>query len=496
MLSLGLDIGSSSVKAALLDIASGTIVARASHPEQELQIHAPNPGWAEQDPEVWWECVKVLIHRFSRMPEVDIKRIACIGISYQMHGLVMVDKNHQSLRPSIIWCDSRAVETGNIALEALGEDYCLSHVLNRPGNFTASKFGWVRKHEPAILDRLHKIMLPGDFIAMRLTGDVTTTISGLSEGILWDFINNSVSSKVMDYFGLKPDYLPDIVPTFSVQGRVTKSVADELGLNPDTVVSYRAGDQPNNALSLNVLEPGEIAATGGTSGVVYGVIDKANPDRQSRVNIFAHVNHAESSQRLGVLLCINGTGILNAWLRRNIANGLDYDAMNNEAGAIPVGAEGLSVLPFGNGAERVLGNKNIGAHFIGLDLNRHTRAHLLRAAQEGIAFSFRYGIDIMKELGLNVSVIRAGNENLFLSPTFRSTLSAITDAEIELFDTSGAHGAARGAAVGSGHILSLKDLSGMLKLSKRESPELSDKEVTAQAYERWLERLTNAMAHI
>jgi xylulokinase len=493
MLSLGLDIGSSSIKAALLEIESGRVIAQDSYPEEELLIEAPYPGWAEQDPQVWWECVKKLIHRFTRLPNVNADRIACIGISYQMHGLVIIDDSQTVLRPSIIWCDSRAVETGDKALEALGEEYCLTHLLNWPGNFTASKFGWVKAHEPEIAKRVFKIMLPGDYIAMRLTGEITTTVSGLSEGVLWDFIKDSVSPRVMEHYGLRNDQLAKVVPTFSVQGTLTKKVATELGLKPTTVVSYRAGDQPNNALSLNVLEPGEIAATGGTSGVVYGITAERKPDQQSRVNIFAHVNHTVEHPRLGVLLCINGTGILNAWLRRNVSSGASYDEMNKEAGTVPIGSEGLSVLPFGNGAERVLRNENLQAHIIGLDFNRHTKAHLLRASQEGIAFSFRYGIDIMKELGLKVSVIRAGRENLFLSPLFRETLSAITDAEIELFETTGAQGAARGAAVGAGFIASLSDLSGLLTLSDRLSPDSSLRKPASEAYELWLERLTRTM---
>jgi xylulokinase len=495
MLSLGLDIGSSSVKAVVLDIETGAVVARDSHPKEEMRIDAPHPGWAEQDPQVWWDCVKILIHRLTGLPGVDADRIACIGISYQMHGLVMVDRKQEVIRPSIIWCDSRAVETGEAALKALGEEYCLTHLLNWPGNFTASKFGWVRDNEPELLKRLHKIMLPGDYIAMRLTGDITTTVSGLSEGIMWDFKDDAVASKVIEYYGLNPEFLAEVKPTFSVQGTLTKETAAELGLQPGTVVSYRAGDQPNNALSLNVLEPGEIAATGGTSGVVYGVTDKREPDPQSRVNIFAHVNYSAQLPRLGVLLCINGTGILNAWLRRNVANEQDYDAMNGEAGSVPVGSEGVSVLPFGNGAERVLRNKNIGAQVIGLDFNRHSRAHLLRASQEGIAFSFRYGIDIMKELGLNVTVIRAGQDNLFLSPVFRRTLSAVTGAKIELFETTGAQGAACGAAIGAGHIASLKDLAGMVKHVQSEAPDDALREPAVRAYGIWLERLTGVLSN-
>jgi len=487
-LSLGLDIGSSSIKCAVLDVERGTTLGRGLYPPEEMAIRSPHPGWAEQDPETWWEHVKTVTKQTFKKYSIDSRAIRSIGISYQMHGLVLVDANGAVLRPSIIWCDSRAVDIGNRAFESLGADFCLNHLLNSPGNFTASKLRWVKEHEPDVFRRISKAMLPGDFIAYKLTGEISSTVSGLSEGIFWDFQSNGVSNELLRQYEIDPNVLPHLHPTFSKQGTVTKQVAQELGLSEDAVVSYRAGDQPNNALSLNVLNPGEIAATAGTSGVVYGVIDEIRYDKLSRVNQFAHVNHSDGRIRLGVLLCVNGTGILNSWLRKNVGAGISYNDMNRQAEQAPVGADGLMVLPFGNGAERVLENKNIGSRFLGLDFNRHSIAHVFRASQEGIAFALKYGIDVMNEMGMHIGVVRAGNSNMFLSPVFRTTFSTISGARVELYNTDGAEGAARGAAVGNG-ACSFEEAFRSLKPVDSIEPDKQLAEPLANTYHRWLEQL-------
>ena len=448
MLLLGLDLGSSAVKASLLDAATGRVVSSAQSPQHEMPISAPQPGWAEQDPAMWWQHTALAIR--AALAGQDVSKVAAIGISYQMHGLVTLDAHNQPVRPAIIWCDSRAVETGAQAFAELGADVCLARLLNSPGNFTASKLRWVQQNEPAAFARIRKIMLPGDYLALRLTGEAQTTASGLSEGTLWDFSTNAPADFLLQHWGLDHSLLPALTPTFGQQAGVLASVAAELGLPAGIPVAYRAGDQPNNAFSLNVLNPGEIAATGGTSGVVYGVTDKLAYDPQSRVNGFAHVNHTVTDPRVGVLLCINGTGILYAWLRRTLGGNLSYPELNALAAAAPAGSEGLSVLPFGNGAERMLGNRRIGSQWSGLDFLRHTPGHLARAAQEGIAFSFSHGIAGMKATGLTPKKIRAGNANLFLSPVFRDTLAATLGVSIELVRTDGAAGAARGAGIGAG----------------------------------------------
>ena len=485
MLLLGIDLGSSSVKASVIDGESGKCLATAYSPSDEMKIVALKPGWAEQDTEIWWTNLKAAITDCTHKLGQKRNDIGAIGISYQMHGLVTVDNKNKVLRPSIIWCDSRAVGYGEKALNSLGKDYCLSHLLNSPGNFTASKLAWVKEYEPELFSRIHKVMLPGDYIALRLTGEISTSFTGLSEGIFWDFSRDMVSEELMGYFGFNSGLLPETAPSFSVSGFLLKPVATELGLPEGIPVSYRAGDQPNNALSLNVLNKGEVAATAGTSGVIYGVTDQKKYDQLSRVNTFLHVNHSNAEPRLGVLLCINGTGILNSWLRRNTGGTLSYNEMNNLAEKVTPGSDGLFILPFGNGAERMLGNKDNGAQISGLNFNTHTNAHLFRAAQEGIAYSFRYGLDIMKEVGIDPQVIRAGEANMFLSKVFRDVLSYITGTVIHLYNTDGSIGAARGAGIGCGYYKSEKEAFKGLATVGVTEPDKSRSALYEEEYAKW-----------
>jgi xylulokinase len=485
---LGFDIGSSSVKACLVNAETGKTVAQDYSPKSEMPITAVKPGWAEQQPEMWWDNLRLSCASVIAQSGAKADEIGAIGISWQMHGLVMIDNRRQVLRPSIIWCDSRAVPYGEKALATLGNEFCLSHLLNSPGNFTASKLAWVKENEPDVYDRIYRIMLPGDYIAMRMTDDISVTVEGLSEGVFWDFKDDRLSQPLLDYYGFPVRFIPPLTPVFGLQGNLTAAAAAELGLKEGIPLCYRAGDQPNNALSLNVLNPGEVAATAGTSGVVYGVLDKVNYDPLSRVNTFAHVNHlpAKGDTRLGVLLCINGTGILNSWLKKNVAdNTVSYNEMNILAAQSPVGANGLTVIPFGNGAERMLGNRETGCSFNNLNFNVHSRSDIFRAAQEGIVFSFRYGMDVMKEMGMDVSMIRAGNANMFLSPLFRQTLADVSGATIELYDTDGAAGAAKGAGIGVDFYASAKEAFASLEKLAVIEPNPASTNACNDAYEHW-----------
>ena len=492
---LGYDVGSSSIKATLLSIDSGTAVASAASPERELEIQAPRPGWAEQDPELWWkhleQATAQIVSTGVRLTDVE-----AVGISYQMHGLVCVDRSGKVLRPAIIWCDSRAVEIGDKAFAALGPERCLKNLLNSPGNFTASKLAWVRENQPEIFKKIDRILLPGDYIAYRLTDRLNTTPSGLSEGILWNFPEGGLAAFLLQHYGIPENLIAPVVANFALQGGVTAEAAGRLGLKPGIPVAYRGGDQPNNALSLKVLHPGEVAATAGTSGVVYGVGDKAVYDSASRVNTFVHVSHSEAAFRYGTLLCVNGTGILNSWLKHNLmtlqGSNTSYDQMNVLASSVPVGADGLVVLPYGNGAERTLENKTIGASIRGLDLNRHGRAHLLRAAQEGIVFALRYGLEIMEGMGLSIDRVRAGAANMFLSPLFAEAFATISGASVELYDTDGSQGAARGAGIGAG-IFSLDSAFEGLERVRVIEPNSDLADPYRDAYRRWLKELQWAL---
>ena len=486
---LGFDVGSSSVKASLVNAETGKCVATAFYPEKEAPIMAVKAGWAEQDPQMWWDNAKLSLKKIMADADVKGEDISAIGISYQMHGLVCVDKNLKALRPAIIWCDSRAVPYGEKAFKDLGSEKCLSHLLNSPGNFTAAKLAWVKENEPETYSSIYKVMLPGDYIAMRLSGTVNTTVSGLSEGMFWDFKNNKVADFLMDYYGFDNSLIADIVPTFAEQSVVSAEAATELGLKAGTPITYRGGDQPNNALSLNVLNPGEIAATAGTSGVVYGVLGDVNYDPKSRVNTFAHVNHHVDQTRLGVLLCINGTGILNAWVHRNITPDISYADMNDLAATAPIGSDGVTIVPFGNGAERVLENKEIGCSINGVNFNKHSKAHLVRAAQEGIVFSFCYGMEIMQQMGMDIKKIHAGKANMFLSPLFRDTLAGVSGATIELYDTDGSVGAAKGAGIYKDN----KEAFASLDKLQVIEPKQADSAAYAEAYARWKEVLAGKL---
>ena len=486
---LGIDLGSSSVKASLLDAETGRCAGSAFHPETEMPIHSPQPGFAEQDPQAWYDSACRAVRGALRAADARPEEVGAIGISYQMHGLVCVGKDGEVLRPAIIWCDSRAIPYGQAAFEALEPENCLGHLLNSPGNFTAAKLAWVKRNEPETFARTALALLPGDWLAMRMTGEARTTVPGLSEGIFWDFLNEEPAGFLLDFYGFDPALLPEIVPTFGSQGTLSAAAAADFGLAAGTPVAYRAGDQPNNALSLGVLEPGEIAATAGTSGVVYGVSDTRKYDPRSRVNTFAHVNHSAAAPRLGVLLCINGAGILNSWSRR-LLGGLSYTEMNALAASVPAGSGGVCILPFGNGAERVLGNRNIGAQISGVDFNRHDRAHLCRAVQEGVVFAFAYGLEAMREVGIAPRRIRAGFANMFKSDVFCQTLAGTTGVAIDLHATDGALGAARGAGVGAGIYASFKEA--FQSLEKLRTVEPGDG-AYAEAYAAWKDLLESAL---
>ncbi len=486
---MGYDIGSSSIKAALLEADSGKPLALAFSPASEMPIQAPESGFAEQDPERWWkELVQATALLRKKFPFAK-DEIGAIGISYQMHGLVCIGKNLKPLRPAIIWCDSRAVEYGKNAFDQLGHSFCLEHFLNSPGNFTAAKLKWVKENEPAVYEKIFRVLLPGDYIALKLTGEPFTTVSGLSEGIFWDYKENTVAKSLLSFYGIDPGLLTPVVPCFGNQGRLEKSAAELLGIVTGVPVCYRAGDQPNNAFSLNVLEPGEIAATAGTSAVVYGVSERAAYDAESRVNSFIHVNHRPESPRYGILMCLNGAGILNSWLRKHFFASASYSEMNAGAAKVKPGADGIFCYPFGNGAERILENKNPGAFIQGIDFNRHDKNQLARAAQEGIVFSMIYGTEIMQPMGVRLTRVRAGHANMFLSNLFSQIFANLSGCTVELYNTEGALGAARGAGFGANHYHSFKDCFRGMEIIHLVEPQTNETKRIKEIYEKWKEGL-------
>ena len=492
---LGIDAGSSSIKATILEAKSGRAVSAASPSGKEMKIDSPHKEWAEQDPEAWWKHTVKAVRKVMKRSGASPDEIAAIGITYQMHGLVVVNRDKKVLRKSIIWCDSRATSIGQEAFRTLGSEKCLTNYLNSPGNFTASKLRWVQENEPDLYRQIHKMMLPGDYLSMRLTGTISTTHTGLSECVLWDYPENNIAQELLETFEISEELIPEYQESFSTHGTLTESAARELGLKKEIPVTYKAGDQPNNALSLNVMNPGEVATTAGTSGVIYGVTDKPVFDKKSRVNTFIHVNHTPAAERYGVLLCINGTGILNRWLRENCTGHkpLTYKEINHLASQAPAGADGLFFFPFGNGAERLLENRQPGAMIRDLHFNRHSSAHLFRAAQEGIVFSMMMGLEVMNTMGIHPEVVKAGNTNMFLSPVFRNVFVHTTGASLELYETDGSHGAARGAGLGAGIFGSESDAFRTLKRVQRIDPDPKKQEKYSTIYEKWKEKLQSEL---
>ncbi|MEI6864846.1 FGGY family carbohydrate kinase [Flavicella sp.] len=484
---IGYDIGSSSVKVAIVEASTGKKIASVNEPKNEMEINALHTDWAEQNPDTWWKYACIASKRAIKEANIDSSLISGVGISYQMHGLVVVDKEGKSLRDAIIWCDSRAVEIGNIAFEKIGKETCTTKLLNSPGNFTASKLKWVRDNEPDLYAKIHKFMLPGDYIAYKLTGVFTTTKNGLSEGILWDYQTDTLATFLLEYYGIDASLTPDIVENFCNQGKVDKKGAQESGLPEGATINYRAGDQPNNALSLNVFNHGEVAATGGTSGVIYAVTNSLQSKESSRINNFAHVNYTKENPVLGKLMCINGSGIQYRWLKDNLAAN-SYEEMNQKAEEVTVGSDGLVIIPFGNGAERILNNKNIGSHYVNINFNKHNQGHIYRAALEGIAFSFVYGMEILKNDNAVINVVRAGNDNLFRSQIFSQTVTTLIGHEIEIYNTTGSVGAARAAGLTNGDFKKFSDNITQNDHVMTYTP-LDDKAPYLEAYNNWKKEL-------
>lgn len=490
---LGIDLGSSSVKVCLAD-ANGKEIASAKAPiDGEMEIISTSSGFAEQNPEDWWA---MLTHGIKQLKEQghNLANVKAIGIAYQMHGLVAMNDSFIPLRPAIIWCDSRAIPLGEKAFQEIGEEKALKKLLNSPGNFTAAKLAWVKNNEPDIYNKIAFIGLPGDWLAARLTGQLNATVSGLSEGIFIDHSTGQISNDVLNAFSIDKNFIKQPGESFRRFGKVLPTWCDEFGFNADAEVCYVAGDQPNNAFSLSAINPGEVAINAGTSGVLYAVSETPVVDMQQRVNTFAHVTHTTNKPSFGVLACVNGTGIQYSWLRHMLANNgdLSFIDLNNLAKTAPPGCDGLHVFSFGNGAERILNNRNIGASFTNINFHKHGPQHLIRAAQEGIAFSLVYCIEIFKEIGIEIKVLKAGSANLFNSPLFRQIVADTSGIPVEVINADGALGAARGAMVGS-QAIDIKTIgSEMIQTVARVEPS-ENTQLYRQIYNEWLGELQHQL---
>jgi xylulokinase len=486
MIAIGFDIGSSFVKAALVEVETGKPIARARVPEVEIPMEAQQLGWAEQHPNLWWQYLCEATQKLLTETDINAEQISSIGISYQMHGLVLVDRDLNPLRKSIIWCDSRATSYGEKAFEKLGKGYCKDHLLNSPGNFTASKLAWVIENEPELYQKAYKLMLPGDFLAAKLTDNIQTTITGLSEGIFWDFKNDQASQALFDHFEIDQSLVPEVVDNFTVQATVSNAGAQATGLKEGTPITYRAGDQPNNAYTLGARKAGDVVATGGTSGVVYALTDQLSSNELTKVNTFAHVNYQSQQKMFGKLLNLNGAGIQYRWLHQLMGE-VGYEKLNEMAQQAPIGSNGLQVFPFGNGAERMLDNKIVNGHISNINFNIHDNNHMVRATLEGIAFAMIYGIEILKNDGVDIENLKVGNDNLFLSDVFSKTIADTLGISIQMLEATGAEGAAK-ASISNPHQTQNNDNTNITKTIKP-NPKLQVESIAS--FEKWKTQLLN-----
>jgi xylulokinase len=486
MIAIGFDIGSSFVKAALVEVETGKPIARARVPEVEIPMEAQQLGWAEQHPNLWWQYLCEATQKLLTETDINAEQISSIGISYQMHGLVLVDRDLNPLRKSIIWCDSRATSYGEKAFEKLGKGYCKDHLLNSPGNFTASKLAWVIENEPELYQKAYKLMLPGDFLAAKLSGIPQTTITGLSEGIFWDFKNDQASQALFDHYQIDQSLVPEVVDNFTVQATVSNAGAQATGLKEGTPITYRAGDQPNNAYTLGARKAGDVVATGGTSGVVYALTDQLSGNELTKVNTFAHVNYQPQQKMFGKLLNLNGAGIQYRWLHQLMGE-VGYEKLNEMAQQAPIGSNGLQVFPFGNGAERMLDNKVVNGHISNINFNIHDNNHMVRATLEGIAFAMIYGIEILKNDGVDIENLKVGNDNLFLSDVFSKTIADTLGISIQMLEATGAEGAAK-ASISNPHQTQNNDNINITKTIKP-NPKLQVESIAS--FEKWKTQLLN-----
>lgn len=486
MIGIGYDIGSSFIKAALVDVKTGNPILRARVPEVEIPMQAQQQGWAEQDPNLWWEYLCKATQKLLAEAHIKADQISSIGISYQMHGLVLVDRDLNPLRKSIIWCDSRATPYGDKAFEKLGKTYCKDHLLNSPGNFTASKLAWVIENEPDLYNKTYKLMLPGDFLATKLSGVPQTTITGLSEGIFWDFKNDETSTSLFDYYQINQSLVPEIVDNFKLQATVSHSGAKATGLIAGTPITYRAGDQPNNAYTLGARSTGDVVATGGTSGVVYALTDRLSGEELTKVNTFAHINYQPKQKMFGKLLNLNGAGIQYRWLHQLMGQ-MSYQKLNQMAAKAPIGSNGLKVFPFGNGAERILDNKIVNGHISNINFNIHDNNHLARATLEGIAFALIYGIEMLKNDGVVIENLKVGNDNLFLSDIFSKTIADTLGISIQMLEATGAEGAAKAGIAGEKG----GQNNHKIHINKTIEPNPQSKNQSIDSFKNWKKQLIN-----
>lgn len=406
---LGIDIGTSGTKTVLFNEMGDTIASAIG----EYPLYQPHIGWAEQEPEDWWQATVDTIKQVLDTSGVNPADIKGIGLSGQMHGMVLLNKEGNVLRSSIIWCDQRTQEECHKITEIIGKERLIEITANPAlTGFTASKVMWVKNHQPDIFEKIYKILLPKDYIRYKLTGEFATEVSDASGMQFLDVPKRTWSGEILNKLGLDYKWMPAVYESQEVSGKVTKKVAQLTGLAPGTPVVGGGGDQAAGAVGNGIVKPGVISSTIGTSGVVFAHMDEVNIDPRGRVHTFCHA----VPNTWHVMGVTQGAGLSLQWMRNNfgaaereLAEFLDidpYELMTKEAQKAAPGCEGLIYLPYLMGERTPHLDPYAKGVFFGLSA-KHGRNEMIRTVMEGVAYSLRDCLEIIKGMGVSVSEVRA-----------------------------------------------------------------------------------------
>src|SRR5271157_5329749 len=449
---LGIDIGTGGSRALLVDERGG-VRAGFTAPHEEMRME--RPLWAEQRPENWWDAAVAAIRGVLAQAGVAGKDVKGIGLSGQMHGLVILDSAAAVIRPSLIWCDQRSQQQVDAVNSRVGRETVLKYIANPVlTGFTLPKLLWVRDNEPQHFDRVRHMLLPKDYVRFRLTGEFASEVSDASGTAVFDVVNRRWSFEMMDALGLDRDILPTCYESSDVTGGITREVAALTGLVEGTPVVGGGGDQAASAVGNGIVEPGIVSCTLGTSGVVFAHMEQVAYDPAGRVHTFCHAVPA----KWHVMGVTQGAGLSLQWFRNRLAPGASYDALTAEAATSPAGAQGLFWLPYLMGERTPHLDATARGGWIGLTAS-HTRADLIRALVEGVSYSQRDCLDIIEALGVAATSVRASGGGA-RSAFWRQLLAGILNKRVVTLETQegSAYGAALLALAGTGEYASVPEV--------------------------------------
>jgi xylulokinase len=474
---LGIDVGTGGSRALLVN-RQGEVVAACTVAHEDM--HMAQPLWAEQRPENWWDAVVTTIRGVLAQAGVAGAEVRGIGLSGQMHGLVMLDSAHDVIRPALIWCDQRSQRQVDWVNAKVGTARVLECIANPVlTGFTLPKLLWVRDNEPQHFDRLRKVLLPKDYVRFRLTGEFATEVSDASGTALFDVVKRRWSFKLADAVGVDRAVLPECFESSDVTGAISREAAELTGLAEGTPVVGGGGDQAASAVGNGIVAPGIVSCTLGTSGVVFAHMEEVAYDPAGRVHTFCHAVRG----KWHVMGVTQGAGLSLQWFRNQLAPGADYDALMAEAATAPAGSHGLCWLPYLMGERTPHLDALARGGWVGLTA-KHRRADLIRSLIEGVTYSQKDCLDIVASLGVEIRSVRAsggGAKSLFwrqvLADVFAKPVVTLASQE------GSALGAALLAMVGTGEYASVPEVCGaVIREEARVEPGWENAEVYARGH--------------